>query len=135
DGALYRCRLRADGEMDVERMLHLLFNFWNAVVTVFGKEWYKPPRQSRLTHGVGVVSMGHLMDAISDRYRSKGIPTSKEFAKDLEVLKPLCRWTDGYWDFGPAEKRKWDELQNTSKDTRLLANYLLVQYKRLVWSA
>jgi DGQHR domain-containing protein len=134
DGALYRCRLRADGEMDVERMLQLLFNFWNAVVTVFEKEWYKPPRQSRLTHGVGVVSMGHLMDAISDRYRSKGIPTSKEFATDLEVLKPLCRWTDGYWDFGHTEKRKWDELQNTSKDTRLLANYLLVQYKRLVWA-
>jgi DGQHR domain-containing protein len=135
DGALYRCRLQADGEMDVERILELLFNFWSAVATVFKDAWYKPPKQSRLTHGVGVVSMGHLMDAISDRYRSTGIPTVDEFAKDLEALKPLCRWTDGYWDFGGMERRKWDEVQNTSKDVKLVANYLLVQYKRLVWSA
>ena len=43
---------------------------------------------------------------------------------------PACRWTDGYWDFGPGLQRRWNEIQNTSKDVHLLANYLLIQYRR-----
>lgn len=134
DGALYRCRLQADGEMDTERMLELLFHFWKAVEIVFKEAWGQPPTRSRLTHGVGIVSMGHLMDAIADRFRSKGIPTVEQFAVDLEPLKPLCSWTDGYWNFGAGNQRKWNEVQNTTKDIQLVANYLLVQDKRLVWS-
>ena len=134
DGGLYRCRLRADGEMDTDRMLEQLFNFWSAVTQVFADAWGKPPTRSRLTHGVGIVSMGHLMDAIADRYRASGIPTAEQFAADLEPLKPLCSWTDGYWNFGSASQRKWNEVQNTSKDIQLVANHLLVNYKRLVWS-
>lgn len=134
DGALYRCRLQADQEMDTDRMLELLFNFWKAVAQVFERAWRKPPTRSRLTHGVGIVSMGHVMDAIADRYRTKGIPSVEEFMQDLEPLAPLCSWTDGYWNFGSGNQRKWNEIQNTSKDIQLVANYLLVQYKRLVWS-
>lgn len=134
DGALYRCRLRADGEMDTERMLELLFNFWLAVTKVFPEAWCKPPTRSRLTHGVGIVSMGHVMDAIADRHRAKGIPSVEEFVADLTPLVPHCSWTDGYWDFGSGNQRKWNEIQNTSKDIQLVANYLLVNYRRLVWS-
>ena len=121
DGALYRCRLKADGEMDSERMLELLFNYWQAVANVFKDAWGKPPTRSRLTHGVGIVSMGHVMDAISDRYRSTGIPTTAQFAADLEPLAPLCSWTDGYWNFAQGNQRKWNEVQNTSKDIQLVA--------------
>jgi DGQHR domain-containing protein len=134
DGALYRCRLQADGEMDTERILELLFHFWKAVEFVFKEAWGQPPTRSRLTHGVGIVSMGHLMDAIADRYRSRGIPTVEQFAADLEPLKSLCSWTDGYWNFGAGNQRKWNEVQNTTKDIQLVANYLLVNYKRLVWA-
>ena len=134
DGALYRCRLQRDGEMDTERMLQLLFNFWGAVVRVFDEAWELPPARSRLTHGVGIISMGHVMDAIADRYRTKGIPTVDQFGADLKPLKELCCWTNGHWDFGSGRVRKWDEVQNTTKDIQLVANYLLVQYKRLVWS-
>jgi len=134
DGALYRCRLAADGEMDTERMLTLLFNFWWAVAKVFDEAWGKPPTRSRLTHGVGIVSMGHVMDAIADRYRAKGIPSVAQFEADLAPLKPLCSWTDGYWNFGAGNQRKWNEVQNTSKDIQLVANFLLIQYKRIVWN-
>jgi DGQHR domain-containing protein len=134
DGALYRCRLQADGEMDTDRILGLLFNFWSAVAQVFHDAWNKPPTRSRLSHGVGIVSMGHVMDAISDRYRSTGIPTTEQFTADLTPLKSFCSWTDGYWNFAPSTQRKWNEVQNTSKDIQLVANFLLVQYKRLVWS-
>ena len=78
--------------------------------------------------------MGCLMDAIADRHRSRRQLTSSQFAEDLAPLKDICRWTEGHWDFGPGMQRKWNEIQNTSKDIRLLSNYLLVQYRMLVWN-
>ena len=132
DGALYRFK-RGDGEVDIDGMLELLFNFWEAVRTIFPESWNLPPAKSRLTHGVGIMSMGHLMDAITDHFRSCGTPTMEQFAGDLAPLKPLCSWTSGYWDFGPGTQRKWNEVQNTSKDIQMVANYLLIKYKQLVW--
>jgi hypothetical protein len=102
---------------------------------VFGDAWGKPPKKSRLMHGVGILSLGYVMDAIGDRHRKKRLLSKALFAEDLLPLKELCRWTDGYWDFGPGRQRKWNELQNTSKDIQLLANHLLVHYKTLVWNA
>ncbi len=78
--------------------------------------------------------MGHLMDAIVDRYRTSGIPTREQFAADLKPLVTYCSWTDGYWNFSSVNQRKWNEVQNTSKDIQLVANYLLVQYKKNVWA-
>ena len=100
---------------------------------VFAEAWGFPPRRSRLMHGAGVIALGLLMDAIADRYRGSRTPTRDEFAKDLEAMKDVCRWTDGYWDFGPGQQRKWNEIQNTPKDVELLANYVLTQYKTRVW--
>lgn len=85
-------------------------------------------------HGAGVVSLGFVMDAIADRFRQSGVPTWAQYKADLEPLRDVCRWTDGHWEFGPGTVRKWNEIQNTYKDIQLLANYLLVQYKALVWS-
>ncbi len=85
-------------------------------------------------HGAGVITLGLIMDAIADRNRHVTIPSAEMFAEDLAALKEVCRWTDGYWDFGPGRQRKWNEIQNTPKDIELLANYLLTQYKGRVWS-
>jgi hypothetical protein len=133
DGALYRRLLTVD-ERDLEPCTELLFSFWRAVATVFPDEWNTPPKKSRLTHGAGIISMGHLMDAISDRYRNDSSITADQFAGDLAPLKPLCCWTTGHWEFGLGMQRKWNELQNTSRDIQLVSNFLLVQYKRLVWT-
>lgn len=134
DGVLYRFRGTDGGEPDVGRMLEVLQGFWGAVSDVFKEAWALSAKRSRLMHGAGIVSMGFVMDAIAERYRSKGVPAKSDFTADLEPLKDVCRWTDGYWDFGPGCQRKWNEIQNTSKDIQLLANYLLVQYKSLVWN-
>lgn len=134
DGVLYRFRDAAVGGGDVEKMLGVLCAFWHAVSVVFSEAWALPPRRSRLTHGAGIISMGFVMDAIADRKRSRGELTSEDFQGDLETLRPICRWTDGFWDFGPGLQRKWNELQNTPKDIQMLSNYLLVQYRGLVWS-
>ena len=134
DGALCRFISASRGEDQTDDILTLLFNFWNAVATVFPDAWKLPPTKSRLTHGAGIQTMGHLMDAICDRFRSQGIPTTAQFEADLRPLEPICSWSNGYWNFGPNMQRKWNEIQNTSGDIRLVASHLLVQYKRLVWS-
>jgi DGQHR domain-containing protein len=134
DGVLFRFRGVDDASSDIEAMLEVLRAFWSAVRKVFVEAWGLPPRRSRLTHGAGVITLGLLMDAIADRYRASGLPTTEQFAEDLEALKDVCRWTDGYWDFGPGRQRKWNEIQNTPKDIELLANYLLMQYKARVWA-
>jgi hypothetical protein len=134
EGVLYRFRDPIDGEHDMGGMLQVLKSFWEAIAETFPQAWNLPPRKSRLTHGAGIVSMGYVMDAIADRNRRAGRPTKDMFASDLAPLRPVCRWTDGYWEFGPGAQRRWNEVQNTSKDIQLLANYLLIQYKTLVWN-
>jgi DGQHR domain-containing protein len=134
DGALYRFRDPQTGRGDEDRILELLMGFWSAVKDVFPEAWDKPPRRSRLMHGVGIASLGFLMDAIFDRYSRKNrIPSYEDFSSDLSMLSDVCRWTNGYWEFGPHDQRKWNELQNTSRDIQLLTNYLLAEYKARVW--
>lgn len=134
DGVLYRFRGRDSDGRDEDAMLQVLKAFWSAIKEVFPTEWGLKPRRSRLMHGAGIVSCGFLMDAIADRYRTEGIPTKEQFVENLVPIKDVCRWTDGYWEFGPGVQRKWNEIQNTSKDIQMLSNYLLVQYKGRVWS-
>jgi DGQHR domain-containing protein len=134
DGVLYRFRGWPDGADNVEGMLGVVKDFWAAAAEVFAGSWKLPPRRSRLLHGAGVVGLGFLMDAIADRHRARGVPTRAQFRADLEPLREVCRWADGYWEFGPGVQRKWNEIQNTPRDIQLLANYLLVQYKVLVWN-
>jgi DGQHR domain-containing protein len=134
DGVLYRFRGVDDAPDDDESMIKILINFWNAVSKVFKEAWNLPPRESRLMHGAGIVGMGFLMDAISERHRKIKIPTEEQFINDLTPLKEVCSWTNGYWDFGPGRQVKWNEIQNTTRDIQTLANYLLIQYKVLVWS-
>jgi DGQHR domain-containing protein len=134
DGALYFFRDPATGQGNEEAMLSLLMNFWSAVRRVFTEAWDKPPRQSRLMHGVGIVSLGFLMDAVFDRYSSWRIPDETDFTADLSQLTDICHWTGGSWQLGPDVHRKWNELQNTSRDIQLLTNYLLSTYKAKVWN-
>jgi DGQHR domain-containing protein len=134
DGLLYRFRDLATNEPDTESMLQVVKSFWEAAASVFPKAWGLPPARSRLMHGAGIVAMGYLMDAIGERFRDVGSPQEEHFRQDLLPLVEVCRWTDGYWDFGPGVQRKWNEVQNTPKDIQMLTNYLMVQYKALVWS-
>lgn len=133
DGLLYRFR-DGEGRGDVETMLLIIKRYWQAVAAVFEPAWGLPPRKSRLTHGAGVISLGFVMDAVGDRFRGNQLPAVEDFCQNLEPLVSVCRWTDGYWDFGIGVTKKWNEIQNTPKDIQLLANYLLIQYRCLVWN-
>ena len=133
NGALYRYRDPATGEGDTDAMLSLLKDYWTAVKTTFPDAWGKKPRLSRLMHGVGIISIGYLMDAITDRYWRTRRPTLDDFANDLSPIAGLCHWTDGQWQIGEQITRSWNDLQNTSRDIRMITNYLLHQYKSRVW--
>lgn len=127
DGALYR--FRATSKKDEDHIVELLAHYWEAVRDVFPDAWAKPPKRSRLMHGAGIVSLGLIMDAIADRHRDQKVPDICDFRSGLEPISPHCRWTDGYWVFGVGQTRKWNEIQNTSKDIALLSDYLLTVYR------
>ena len=132
NGCLYYYRDPDTGRGDVEDMLSILKPFWWAVQKVFDEAWGLPPRRSRLMHGVGIASLGYLMDAISDEYIAQGLlPDEGNFAAELELLREDCAWTGGYWYLGDDSVRRWNELQNTHKDIKLLTDYLQRRYLRL----
>lgn len=121
EGALYELA-------DQAAQLQLLEAFWGAVERTFPEAWTLPPKKSRLTHGVGVVSMGAMMDAIAAQ-DARG--TQGTFEKGLALIKPLCRWTDGEWSFSGGRVRRWNEVQNTGADIELVSQHLVSTYLRL----
>ncbi len=132
DGCLYHFRDADTGTGDIEEMLLILKPFWRAVKKVFEDAWDQPPRRSRLTHGVGIASVGYLMDAITDEYIARGtLPDESDYIAELDPLRELCAWTTGYWQLGRDSVRRWNELQNTPKDIQLLTSHLLREYKRV----
>lgn len=135
DGILRRYRDTESSIANAEEMLKVLISYWSAVADVFKDAWGLKPTKSRLMHGAGIVSMGFLMDTIAERYRSVGaVPGYDEFRADLEIIKEHCRWTDGYWDFGLDDKRRWNTIQNTSNDIQNLSKHLTRLYSAKVWS-
>jgi DGQHR domain-containing protein len=130
DGALYRYRDPQTGEGDTSSMLKVLWNFWAAVAETWPEAWALPPRKSRLTHGVGIVALGYVMDEITERCAvGSEVPASETYAENLQSLVEICAWTRGQWDFGLREHRPWNELQVTPKDILKLADLLLRTYR------
>jgi DGQHR domain-containing protein len=128
DGALYPYRFTNHGCPDIDGMLCIPKNFWTAVSRVFEEAWDKPARQSRLTHGLGILSLGFLMDAIAEQFEQIE-PDTADFEKHLQLIAPLCAWTSGSWKLGPYQ-RQWNDLQNTPRDVQVVADYLLSAYRR-----
>jgi DGQHR domain-containing protein len=130
DGALYKFRSSDGGPPNFGFMYTLISGYWTAVSEVFTEAWNKKrPRDSRIIHGAGIVSMGFLMDEIARKLSSE-IPTPDEFAVELEVIKDDCSWTEGVWRFDSDTVRKWNDIQNTSRDVKRLTDYLLNCYRR-----
>jgi DGQHR domain-containing protein len=130
DGVLYE--FREGNELDAEAvadMLGVLQHYWSAVKDTFPEAWGRKPKESRLMHGAGIVSVGNLMDHIAaKRPRRSAIPTKIFFRKHLEKVASSCAWTQGKWRFGPNDERAWNQVQNTRQDVELLTNYLQRAY-------
>jgi DGQHR domain-containing protein len=130
DGVLYHYRDPDTGEGNTDSMLHVLKDFWAAVRDTFPDAWGLPSRRSRLMHGVGIVSLGFVMDAIADEHLPATSPRVDEFAAGLARLAPACRWISGYWQFANDHLRRWNDMQNTPRDIQLLTDHLLSEYRQ-----
>ena len=124
EGALYQYRDSTTGAGAVEDMLLHIKAFWNRVSTIWAEAWELPPRKSRLTHGVGIQSLGYVMDSLTEGYALRDI-RKLDLHERLCDMRPHTFWTSGNWPFGPDDQRKWNTLQNTPSDVRALTNYLL----------
>jgi len=129
DGALYRFTTFTKSDIKNDSSYLLLNSFWSAVAIVFNNAWGLKASQSRLTHGVGIISLGYMMDAIAEKYKALEVPPSEVFQAELQKIRKCCAWNQGEWDFGGGKKRQWNELQNISKDIEIISNYLLSLYK------
>jgi DGQHR domain-containing protein len=129
EGYLYNFRDPTDGSGDLVEMAKVVNSFWSAVSLVFASEWNSKPRNSRLVHGVGIVSMGFVMDAMADRLHGRHRLDVNAFVGELGKIKDYTHWSGGEWELSEGIKRRWNDLQNTSKDIQLLTNHLLSLYR------
>lgn len=107
-------RLMTDG-------FELVSNFFAAVQQVFARDWVDhKPKSSRLLHGVGLIAMGYVLDQLEH----KGCRTVEDFVLGLQPLLGRTHWSSGEWVF-PDQRRRWDTLQNTSADYRLVSDYFM----------
>lgn len=128
DGALYAFFDSAAGEGETEMMLEVVKNYWRAVAETFPTEWKASPRQSRLTHGAGIISLGCLMDEIAYALGEGTVPSAGDFAAELGLIAQRCHWSSGAWEIA-GEHIAWDQVQNTPRDILRLSDHLLELYR------
>lgn len=121
-GCLFLHRNTSTSEIDFDGVLSALYTYWHAVRETFPEAWGAKARDSRLMHGVGIRSMGRLMDRIlvAANPRREGAP--EIIRKDLEAIAPYCCWTSGRWE---GLDLRWNEVQNVPRHINELSNYLL----------
>lgn len=125
-GCFFPYRNIATGECDHHTIWHLLVSYWTAVKQTFPDAWGLPPSRSRLMHGIGIRSMGKLMDRIvSSGSASHGDPVN-DFKRELSHVAPYCRWNAGVWE--ELGGIRFNDLQNVPKHLSILTNYLIRKY-------
>ena len=125
-GSLNPYRNIANGTTDFVGVRKALLVYWNAVKETFPDSWGLKPEKSRLMHGVGIRSMGKLMDRVMSVVDPHESDAAGIVRSELEKIKPYCYWTSGEWE--EIGGLKWNDLQNLTSHIRLLSNYLIRTY-------
>lgn len=122
-GALAPFKGGEGGLSDIDGMYRTMLVFWSAVKETFPEAWGKPPTESRLMHSAGIEAMGYLMDRIMSRVVGTS-DTQRQILESLGRIAPFCAWTKGTWE---STGLRWNEIQNTPRHIKMLAD-LLIQY-------
>jgi DGQHR domain-containing protein len=110
----------------------VLIQYWTAVKELFPDAWHLPPKESRLTHGAGIISMGFLMDAIAFRLKQTDQHLATHlFRVEIESIATQLAWTEGSWKLAPEMSIPWNEIQNTGRHIDLVTNYLIRAYRKV----
>ncbi|MGK5533409.1 DGQHR domain-containing protein DpdB [Streptomyces sp. URMC 129] len=130
-GVLFPYKDLSSGTIDTSTIRKILVVYWTAVRDTFPDAWGISPNKSRLMHGVGIRSMGQLMDRVMERVMFEvDINSDEAYSKvmgELAVIEPYCRWTKGRW---PEINYNWNELENITKHINILSNYLIRVYQK-----
>lgn len=129
-GCLFPFRNEATGETETDVVMSVLVAYWSAVRKVFPDAWGVSPRKSRLMHGVGIKSMGYLMDAVVARMNPYHDDVLRRSQEELERIAPICRWTGGRWE--GLGNLPWNQLENTNRAVKLLSNHLVREYSKVL---
>lgn len=125
-GCLFPYRNIATSEYDQQAIWSVLTTYWSAVKQVFPEAWGKSPNTSRLMHGVGIRSLGKLMDRIMASINPSDESAQSKVVKELRLIAPVCRWTSGAWeDLGGIE---WNQILTTNRHYTMLYNFLIREY-------
>ncbi|MFJ1577627.1 DGQHR domain-containing protein DpdB [Streptomyces sp. NPDC088147] len=130
-GVLFPYKDLSSGTIDTSTIRKILVVYWTAVRDTFPDAWGISPNKSRLMHGVGIRSMGQLMDRVMERVMFEvDINSDDAYSKvmaELALVEPYCRWTKGRW---PEINYAWNELENITKHINILSNYLIRVYQK-----
>lgn len=130
-GVLFPYKDLSSGTIDTSTIRKILVVYWTAVRDTFPDAWGISPNKSRLMHGVGIRSMGQLMDRVMERVMFEvDINSDEAYSKvmaELALIEPYCRWTKGRW---PEINYNWNELENITKHINILSNYLIRVYQK-----
>ena len=125
-GCFYPYRNVATGQIDVEPVFELLKVYWDEVRKAFPDAWGISASKSRLMHGVGIKSMGVLMDRVLGVVSPKDPDLRDKIASTMQRIQPHCHWTEDSWESLGGMRSK--DLQNTPSSVNLLANLLIRAY-------
>lgn len=125
NGVLFPYRNATTEETDFAGIAGVLLTYWQAVRDTFPEAWGKQPEHSRLMHGAGIRAMGRLMDRVMGWHRPADGDPAAYARRELARIKPMCRWTAGYWEELGLE---WNEIQNTPRHIRVLTDVLVRTY-------
>jgi DGQHR domain-containing protein len=125
-GCLFPFRNVATGEADLDAIWLIVTTYWSAVRDTFPEAWGRPPTESRLMHGAGIVAMGKLMDKIMASINPTRDDAFDQVMVELERIADVCRWTSGSWD--DLDGLAWDEVQNLDRHVREVSNTLIRRY-------
>lgn len=112
-----------------EVMAEIVSVFFQGVARVWPLAWSSSPWTSRLVHGVGISSLGRLMDVVMDEVDASRPRAVWSVERRIRRIENRCAWTGGRWPH-PLDCA-WDQLQNTAQDKRRLGEYLTGEYSRL----
>lgn len=125
-GCFFPYRNIVTGECDHNTIWQLLISYWTAVKETFPDAWGLPPSRSRLMHGIGIRSMGKLMDRIVSSGSASHVDPVGDFKRELAHVAPYCRWNSGVWE--ELGGMRFDDLQNVPKHLSILTNHLIRKY-------
>lgn len=125
-GCLFPYRNLATGETELPGIWRTLICYWDGVRDTFPEAWGVSPRRSRLMHGVGIRSMGRLMDKVMATVNPTRDDAPDLVRRELARVAPICRWTSGTWEeLGDVP---WNGLQNVPRDISSLSSLLIRNY-------